>query len=98
MQCMLLTGDCRDRCLYIVGYSICRCSMMTVAQISLVSYLLGSHFLFAQMCPMTLAVCIFSLISTRKSIIYALLYISAILNEQIFSGGGLWMKKLNLCS
>ena len=29
---------------------------------------------------------------------YALSYISATLNERIFSGGGLWMKKINLCS
>ena len=64
-------------------------------------YLLGPHFRFSQMRPMTLAVCdnnmIFFLISTRKSIIYALLYISATSNERIFSGGGLWMKKINLC-
>ena len=39
----------------------------------------------------------FFLISTRKSIVYALLYISATLNERTFSGGGLWMKKTNLC-
>ena len=49
--------------------------------------------------PMTLAVCVdnlifFFLISTRKSIIYTLLYISATLNEHIFSGGGLRMKKI----
>ena len=30
--------------------------------------------------------------------IYALLYISAMLNERMFSGFGLWMKKISLCS
>ena len=44
-----------------------------------------------------LAIWSFFLISVRKSIIYALLYISATLTEQIFSGCGLWMKKINLC-
>ena len=29
---------------------------------------------------------------------YALLYINATLNERIFSGSGLWIKKINLCS
>ena len=39
------------------GYSIYRCSMMTVVQISLI-YLLGPHFRFAQIRLMTLAVCV----------------------------------------
>ena len=72
---------------------------MTAVQISLVSLFWD---LIAQICPMTLTVCvsilIFFLISTRKSLIYTLLYISATLNERIFSGSGLWMKKTNLCS
>ena len=55
-------------------------------------YLLGPHFRRC-MCYSL----IFFLISTRKSIIYALLYISATLNQRIFSGGGLWMKKINIC-
>ena len=56
------------------------------------------------MCNMTLAVCINNMIffvfqiPTKKSIIYALLYINATLTERIFSVGGLWMKKTNLCS
>ena len=59
-------------------------------------YLLGSHFRFAQMLPLTLAVC--ANISSKKSVISALLHISATLIKLIFSGGGLWMKKINLCS
>ena len=54
---------------------------------------------------MTLAMCVnnlifsfFDLISIWKFIIYTLLYISVTLNERIFSGGGLGMKKINLCS
>ena len=62
--------------------------MMTVAQISLMFIF---YFRFAQMRPMTFAVCVnnmiryfFFIISTRRSIIYALLYISATLNKRIF--------------
>ena len=111
MQCMLhvwcinrvkIIGACRLR--FFGDYSIYRCSMMTVVQISLMSSFEDLIFWFTQMHPLTLAVCvnniIFFLISTWKSIIYALLYtcISATLNERIFSGGGLWMKKTNPCS
>ena len=72
LKCLSLQYD--DRCSDIAGV-----------------YLLGPHFRFALMRPMTLAVCvnnlIFFLISTRKSIIYALLYTSATFNEGIFSDG-----------
>ena len=77
--------------------------MMTVVQIPLASIFFGPYFRFAQMRPMTLAVCVNNLIflfliSTRKSITYALLYTSATLNERIFSVGGFRMKKISLCS
>ena len=67
------------------GYSIYRCSMMTVVQILVVSIFWGLIFDFLK-CVLRHSLYVFNnliflLISTRKSVIYALLYTSATLNE-----------------